>query len=55
MADDDKKQSSVAMQVFLGLFLFFVVLPIATCMGCTTCVAVTGSTASHSATKAPAR
>jgi hypothetical protein len=37
---EEKKGSSVAWQVFLGLFLFFVVLPLGTCVACTTCAGV---------------
>lgn len=28
------QQKSIAGQIFLGLFLFFVVLPVASCVGC---------------------
>lgn len=33
------QQTSTAMGVFWGLVLFFVVLPMGTCVACTTCAA----------------
>ncbi len=33
-------QQSIAVQVFLGLVLFFIVLPLGTCVACSTCAGV---------------
>lgn len=40
---DSTSTSKIVGGVFLALFLFFVVLPVATCVGCGTCAGVMGA------------